>query len=371
MDDINSNSTFKKNLKCIVYSIAFVLVTLLLNCITSISSYAGSFSIVFFDVDQGDSALIECDGHHMLIDGGKPYYSQKLYSYLKSNNISSLDYIVATHADTDHVGGLAGALNYATADIALSPVTSSDSEAFNNFKKYLGQTTLTVPSAGDSFSLGSSTFQVVGPVEENASDNNTSLVIRIAYGDTSFIFMGDAETSEEMSILEAGYPVNSTLIKVAHHGSNSSSSEAFLDAVNPSHAIISVGSDNSYGHPTSETLEKLKSRVSTLHRTDVHGDIFVTSDGSNISISPSKNSSVDPYVYLPYVENLDTFTEDNNVYAESAPIETVDSSSSSDGITSYILNTNTRKFHYPYCKSVSQMKEKNKQEFTGSRSDVM
>ena len=348
-----------------------LLFTLLFSVLFSCNNtLAGSFSIIFFDVNQGDSSLIECDNHYMLIDGGKPDSSQKLFTYLKNNNINNLDYIVATHPDTDHCGGLAGALNYATADTALSPVTDDDSRAFKSFIKYLGSTPITVPSVGDTYALGSANFQIVGPISKNASDNNCSIVIRVDYGNTSFLFTGDAETEEEYSILDAGYNVRSDLIKIAHHGSRSSTSIEFLDAVNPSHAIISVGKDNSYGHPTLETLNKLQSRVQTLHRTDVHGDIVVTSDGTNINIQPSKNESANPYEYLPRENDVDKNSQEQLISATNNYSTNI-VSSETNVTTTYILNTNTKKFHYPYCRSVNKMKEKNKREFDGTRDQAI
>lgn len=364
---------FKKNIKLsnIVFLFWILLfTTLFVVSFSCIKALAGSFSIVFFDVNQGDSSLIECDNHYMLIDGGKPDASQKLYTYLKNNNISKLDYIVSTHPDTDHCGGLAGALNYATADIALSPVTEDDSRAFNSFIKYLTPTPITVPSAGDTFTLGSAEFQIVGPISKNASDNNCSIVIRLDYGNTSYLFTGDAETEEEYSILNSGYNIKSDLIKIGHHGSRSSSSEEFLNVVNPSHAIISVGKDNNCGHPTLETLNKLQSRVQTLHRTDVHGDIVVTSDGTNINIQPSKNESANPYEYLPIEKDVDSNSQEQSISATNNNF-TNRVSSETNVTTTYILNTNTKKFHYPFCGSVHKMKEKNKKAFDGTRDQAI
>lgn len=133
------------------------------------------FYVYFIDVGQGDASLILCDGHSMLIDGGRANQSDKIYTVLKEKGITHLDYIIATHPDDDHVGGLAGALNYATVGVALSPVTSDDSKSFEDFKKYLDKqdTDITIPTVGEKFSLGDSTIEVLGPTEIVDSDNNT------------------------------------------------------------------------------------------------------------------------------------------------------------------------------------------------------
>ncbi len=204
------------------------------------------FVIHFFDVGEADSVLVECDGQYMLIDGGNAGSSSFLYSYLEKHDFSYLDCIVCTHAHADHVGGLAGALNYAQVGTAYAPVTEYDSRAFESFVKYLGRQgkSITIPSPGDSFLLGSASVTFLAPLTADESNtNNTSLVLRIVYGETSFLFAADAEVEEEADLLESGTELCSTLLKVAHHGSNTSSSQAFVDAVSPEYAVISVGEE--------------------------------------------------------------------------------------------------------------------------------
>lgn len=152
------------------------------------------FEIHYIDVGQADAALVLCDSKSMLIDGGNVADSSLIYSYLKKHSVSHLDYMIATHAHEDHVGGLAGALNFATVDTVYCPVKSYDSESFRDFLKYLNkqETEITVPKAGDSFKLGSAAIQVLG-VNSASDTNNSSIVLRIVYGDTSFLFTGDAE----------------------------------------------------------------------------------------------------------------------------------------------------------------------------------
>lgn len=247
-----------------------------------------SFEIHFFNVGEGDSALVECDEHYMLIDGGNPSSSSFLYSYLKQHDIEYLDYVVCSHPHTDHVGGLAGALNYSTVGIAYSPVTEFDNRAFNSFVKYLfaQNKAIVVPASGDTITLGSATVEFIGPLDMTLAElnmNNSSIILRIEYGNTSFLFTGDAETDEELSLVASGIELQSTLLKVGHHGSYTSSSEAFLSAVAPEYAVISVGKGNEYGHPHDVVLDRLSKYCSVIYRTDLLGEIVCRSDGSSLT----------------------------------------------------------------------------------------
>ena len=250
-----------------------------------------SFEIDFIDVGQGDATLVQCDGHYMLVDGGESKKSSLLYTWLKKRGITFLDYIVATHPDADHIGGLSGALNYAKARTAYSPVTSHDTKTFNNFLKYLRQQNLsiTVPSAGSVFKLGTASVTVLGPIKVSEDTNNSSIVLRIVYGKTSFLLTGDAEMEEENAILDSGQNVKSTVLKVGHHGSRSSTNYRFLREVSPAYAVISVGAENSYGHPAEDTLSRLRDAGTTVFRTDMQGDIVCVSDGKKVTFHVSKS----------------------------------------------------------------------------------
>ena len=203
---------------------------------------SSGFKIHFIDVGQADAALVICDGKTMLIDGGNKDDSNLIYAYLKKQGVTHLDYIVATHAHEDHVGGLSGALNYATVGTVFCPVRSYNSQAFKNFVSNVEKQgkSLTVPSVGQSFSLGSATCTILA-VNTTSDTNNTSIVLRIVYGSTSFLFMGDAERDVEQVLLNRGVPLKSTVLKVGHHGSYTSTSYAFLNSVMPAYGIISCG----------------------------------------------------------------------------------------------------------------------------------
>ena len=224
------------------------------------TAQAGTLTVTWLDVGQGDAAVIQCGGQAMLIDGGKPEKSSYIYAWLQQHGLRYLDVIVATHVDADHIGGLSGALNYASVGTAYCPVTTGTTETFQSFVKYLAQRgkQITVPTAGATFTLGGAQVQILGPLRSAEDSNDNSIVLKVNFGATSFLFTGDAERAEEQDLLNAGVNLQSTVLKVGHHGSDTSTSYPFLRAVAPQYAVISVGAGNSYGHPTEAVLSRLR-----------------------------------------------------------------------------------------------------------------
>ena len=252
--------------------------------ISDVTQSADDFKIRYIDVGQADASLISCGGKHMLIDGGNRDDSSRIVAILKNENISHLDYIICSHAHEDHVGGLSGALNAVTIGQVFCSVNEYDSATFNNFVKYTKAQGLSVdiPYPGQSLELGNANVLFLGPVDQYEDTNNQSLVVKIFYGDTSFLFTGDMEILSETAMLDENIDVSCDVLKVAHHGSSSSTGYRFLYESMPEYAVISVGKDNSYGHPHDEVLSRLEDAEITVFRTDVNGDIVASSDGKNI-----------------------------------------------------------------------------------------
>lgn len=255
---------------------------------------SGSLTVHFIDVGQGDSSLIECDGKTMLIDGGDKSASSTVYTYLKKHSITYLDYVVCTHADADHVGGLSGALEYATAGTVYCPVDDYSTKAFQNFKTRVEAQgkTLVCPAVDTTFSLGGATVTVLAPRASYKNNNDTSIVLRIVYGETSFLFTGDAEHDSEIAMCDANVTLRSTVLKVGHHGSDTSTSIRFLREVMPQYAVISCGKDNKYGHPTEQTLSRLSQAGATVYRTDTQGDVICRSDGLNVTFETARKGAM-------------------------------------------------------------------------------
>lgn len=350
--------------KRFLYFISLVCLIIIGNVAFPKNVHANSFWIEYVDVGQGDCAIIQCDGHYMMIDGGPSDASSTVYTILKNKGIKSIDYMIATHPDADHIGGLSGALNYASIGKCYCSVASHDTKTFNSLVKYLGKQNLsiTIPKAGEAFNLESAVVQIVGPIYSSSDTNNGSIVIKVTYGSNSFIFMGDAEEEEESSILSARKDLSSDVIKIGHHGSASSTSNELLKRVNPTYAVISVGK-NSYGHPTASTLNKLIQSDITIYRTDLQGDIICTSDGKHIEFTTERSAKLDDI----------KITGDNQIVDGKGGAISVDAalSLSIPMGTTYVINTNSKKFHYPTCSSVGDMKPKNRRDVNETRDNII
>lgn len=264
-------------------------VTVVTNVSEPEVSTAG-LQVHFIDVGQADAILLICEGETMLIDGGNRADSDLIYSYLSQQKVTHLDYIIGTHGHEDHIGGLSGALSLCTVNTAYCSVMEYESKAFQNFEKKLGErgVDITVPSPGDSFYLGSAECTILGPITYSEDPNNMSIVLKVQYGETNFLFTGDAEYDEETEILDSAYDISCDVLKVGHHGSSTSTSYRWLREASPKYAVISVGADNDYGHPTEATLSRLRDAEITTYRTDMHGHIICTSDGKDLVFETQK-----------------------------------------------------------------------------------
>lgn len=256
----------------------------------SITKADGSFSIQFINVGQGDSALIECDGYHMLIDAGDKSAGETVYSVLYNANITKLDILAISHYHMDHVGGLSKALS---GIIEIDKIISnrpyySQNATYIDIEGTLSElgTKIDFPRVGDTFKLGSADIEVL---DASDKEENDSLVLLITYGSNKFLFTGDIEYNAEKRIIEKFendkdevYKID--LIKMPHHGSwQNQNLYTFLRTFDPDYAIISVG-NNIYGHPHHETLELLGQQGAKVYQTINDGNIIVKSDGTKISI---------------------------------------------------------------------------------------
>jgi competence protein ComEC len=246
--------------------------------------------IYFIDVGQADCILLEQNGKFMLIDAGNNDDGDLVVNYLKEKGVQKLDYIIATHAHEDHIGGMDNVINSFDEDKILFPKSISTTKTFEDFVIAVKNKNkkLYSPKSGESFTFANSKFEVLAPNADNYEDvNNYSIVIRLTYKENSFLFTGDAEKISEQEILNKGYAIKSDLIKIGHHGSSSSTSDKFLKKVNPDYAVICVGKDNSYNLPKKSVMDRLKKHGVKVYRTDEQGCITATSDGKNITFDKS------------------------------------------------------------------------------------
>lgn len=248
----------------------------------------------YLDVGQADCILLQCDGENMLIDGGNVEDSDLVVAYLLEQEVSTLHYVVNTHAHEDHVGGLPGVLAVFETKNVWCPVTEYSSKCFRDFAKYADQQYLELicPEPGTEVSLGGATVTVLGPVKDDYDTNNSSIVLRVDYGVTSFLFTGDAETQAENDILETGMDVSATVLKVGHHGSDTSSGYRWLREVGAEYAVIQVGAGNTYDHPHEVILSRLRDADMTVYRTDLQGHIICRSDGQAVTFETDKSAPV-------------------------------------------------------------------------------
>ena len=193
-------------------------------------------------------------------------------------------------------------------------------------------------------------------------------MLRIVYGDTSFLFTGDAEREVEQAVLNRGANINSTVLKVGHHGSESSTSYVWLREIMPQYAVISVGKDNSYGHPTEEVLSRLRDAEVKTFRTDLQGDIICISDGKNVTFTVERNADADVFGGIGGNSTQQTNPPETEPPATTQPPET---DPPADNGRDYVVNTNTKKFHYPSCSSADDIKDSNRWEYHGTRDDLI
>ena len=253
-------------------------------------SVLSDLSIHYIDVGQGDSILVWCQGSSMVIDGGPNSARGVTADYLKSLGIRRLNYVVSTHPDEDHVAGLTDVVSNFPVDKLLMTSATANTETFSKFIRAVKAKGLKATQAvpGSTYPLGGASFTILAPNGTYPDTNDMSVVLRLTYKNRSFLFTGDAAAASEADMLKKGYDLRADVLKVGHHGSRTATSDAFLQAVSPKLAVISVGKGNTYGLPDQSTLDKLKAAGVQILRTDEHGTVIVQSDGDRITYRTEK-----------------------------------------------------------------------------------
>ena len=247
----------------------------------------------FIDVGQGESTLILTSDKAALIDSGEADKSEVLRNYLDAHGVEKLDYIIATHPHSDHIGALSSIIErYEVGMVIMPRVKDSLTPTSRAYEKMLNAISdkglkITTAKPGAKYDIGDG-LTILAPVKAYDDLNNYSVVCRLSYGDTSFLFTGDVEKAAELDIIEASGSLSSTVLQIAHHGSSTSSSKELLQAVNAEIAVISCGTGNSYGHPHDKVIDRLAKRNTDIYRTDLSGSVVITSDGATLSVNSEK-----------------------------------------------------------------------------------
>lgn len=260
--------------------------------VLSTNDTEGKLFVHFIDVGQGDAILLETGNYAAIIDTGD-YQGDEIVPYLKEQGIDELDLAVITHPHADHIGQL-DTLMYnidveevwmnghqhdtLTFERAIDAILATDS--------YYDE-----PRAGDTYELGDALITVLHPAELSGDLNNDSIVLKVEFGEVSFLFTGDAESAAEFEMVNSGYDLSADILKIGHHGSDTSSTASFLDQVNPDVAVYMAGAGNSYGHPHAGALSRIESVGSDIYGTDIHGHVIVTTDGLTYEIHTIEDSA--------------------------------------------------------------------------------
>lgn len=311
------------------------------------ASVNGGLIAHFIDVGQGDSILLESGGEFVLIDAGEPDCGQKVVNYINSRGADTLKYVIATHPHSDHSGGIGTVLNAIAAENFITSDTDCDTPVWTKLLKTVDSLGINYIDAGvgDTYSFGSSSFTIMGPVSNEYEDlNEYSVVVRATCGDISYLLTGDAERINEYEMLDNGEDVGADLLKCGHHGSSSSTSTRFLQAVNPAFAVVTCAKDNEFGHPHKDTLQRLGLLGCPCYSTADHGTVIASTDGKTLTVSSADGSI------------------DNASYTAGEP-------KNRDSELLFVGDKSSMYFHDPICSGVKSVDPDNRAEFA-SREDA-
>ncbi len=301
---------------------------------------AAELEVHYIDVGQGDATLIKADGHYMLIDTGDSGKGTMVQQYLMKQGVDKLDYLILTHTDADHIGGADVIITKFTIDNLFIGDFEKDNKAYEELKSAIAYRHMDylLPEAGAEYQLGNAKFTVIVPNGTYDDPNNGSIALKLRNGDNSFLFSGDCEESAEEDILANGLDIDVDVYKAAHHGSNTSSTLPFLDAMSPDYCVISCETQNAYGYPHRETLERMRSAGMKIFRTDEQGSVVAYSDGKEITWNclPSENWEPGAIAVTPEItqSSQDVGSKDSTE-ADSDTVHTGD----------YAVNGNNGKIH--------------------------
>lgn len=306
----------------------------------------------FLDVGQGASVLFRQGDHTMILDGGDRSASSFVVAYLKKLGIKTVDVMIATHYDADHINGLVGVLNAFEVDVVYNADYIATTKIYSSYKSAV-QTHADreiIPKIGQSFDLADMRVTFIAPKHYDHSDvNDSSISIRLDFGSSSFVIMGDQSANAEQQMLN-NLNLDADVYYTSHHGSNGSNSKTLLAAVSPKWAVISVGADNSYGHPGQNTLNRIQNSGARLFRTDQQGTIIVRTDGKDYEWSNSPvNEASSPTTLAPK--------------PTAAPALAAD--------ITYVLNSNTKKFHTAACQYAATIAEHNRVDSKDNRDSII
>lgn len=322
--------------------------------------------VCYIDVGQADSILIQIpNGKNVLIDAGNNGDANTITSYIKKQNISKLDLVIATHPHEDHIGSMDTVINTFDIGQVIMPKKDSTTQTYKSLITAIQNKGLkiTEAKAGLKLDLGPEVNALlVAPNSSSYEDvNNYSAVLKLSYGNNSFLFEGDAQEQSENEMINAGFNLKADVLKVGHHGSNTSSSSAFLAKVQPKYAVISVGKGNSYGHPTNATIDKLSTIGAKVYRTDLSGTIVAESDGTSVTITniatavqpraptPTVSQSAAPAAAVVIAAPVPTPATPPVVVPSPTPKQT------NQAVTVYITKTG-KKYHRDGCRYLSKSK---------------